>query len=315
MTSSSRINIALIGLGGIAQKAYLPIIANHPRINPILCTRNVPTLHQLANQYRINSIYTNVADLMQTKIDAAMIHSATESHFPIVSKLLNAGIPVFVDKPLSYSIQESEELLNIADQKRILLYVGFNRRFAPLIQALTHQSDPIHIIWQKNRVHLPDNPRVFIMDDFIHVIDSLRYLGQGKVKNLQVFSRLRDDEMLESIQVQWQQNNTLLTGIMNRISGITEERVEYYSPENKWLIENLSSGWHYEKEHKNVLAFGNWESTLYKRGFVHMIEDWLNVLQNNTFDSSRIQDIWETHHLCESILKLINENNALDEVI
>lgn len=304
MTPSSKLNIALIGLGGIAQKAYLPIIASHPNINPMLCTRNVQVLNQLSNQYRIDRIYNDVDELIKTHIDAAMVHSATESHFSIILKLLHAGIPVFVDKPLSYYLHESEELLNLATQKGILLYVGFNRRFAPLIQSLTHPLNPIHIIWQKNRVNLPGNPRVFILDDFIHVIDSLRYLGQGAVKNLQVFSRLRSG-MLESVQVQWQQNEVIMSGIMNRVSGITEERVEYYSPDNKWLIEDITFGWHYEKENKNVLTFGNWESTLYKRGFVNMIEDWLNALQQDTFDSNRIRDIWETHDLCETILKNI----------
>ncbi|MFT5166156.1 MAG: virulence factor [Saprospiraceae bacterium] len=305
MAESSKINIGLIGLGGIAQKAYLPILANHAKVNPILCTRNSQLLNQLSNQYRIKEIYTNVDELLKTKIDAAMVHSSTESHFEIVSKLLNAGIPVFVDKPLTYSINESEELLNLASQKRILLYLGFNRRFAPLIQSLADQLNPIQILWQKNRVNLPGDSRAFIFDDFIHVIDSLRFLGQGEIKNLHVFSRFQNNA-LESIQVQWQQNETLLSGIMNRISGITEERVEYYTPGNKWLIEDLTSGWHYEKENKNTIGFGNWKNTLYKRGFVNMIEDWLNVLQNGNFDSNRIQDIWETHHLCESILGKIS---------
>lgn len=305
MVPSSKINIAIIGLGNIAQKAYLPIIASHPLINPILCTRNEQVLHHLANQYRIHSIYNNLADLMQTNLDAAMVHSSTESHFPIISTLLDADIPVFVDKPLAYSIEETEALLNKAVQKRILLYVGFNRRFAPLIQTLKHTLNPIHILWQKNRVNLPGQPRVFIFDDFIHVIDSLRFLGQGEVKNLQVFFRLQNN-MLESIQVQWIQNETLMSGAMNRISGITEERVEYYSPGHKWVIDNLTTGWHYEKENKNRLGFGDWENTLYKRGFTNMIEDWLNVLQHDTFDTNRIQDIWETHHLCETILDKIN---------
>lgn len=305
MTPSSKINIALIGLGNIAQKAYLPIIATHPHINPILCTRNEQVLHDLANQYRINSIYNNLNNLIHTGVDAAMVHSSTESHFPIISKLLDAGIPVFVDKPLAYSMEETETLLNKAAQKSILLYMGFNRRFAPLIQTLKHALNPIHILWQKNRVNLPGHPRVFIFDDFIHVIDSLRFLGQGEVKNVEVFARIQN-KMLESIQVQWQQNETLMNGMMNRMSGITEERVEYYSPGHKWLIENLTTGWHYEKENKKMLGFEDWERTLYKRGFINMIEDWLNILQNDTFDSNRIQDIWETHHLCQSILDKIN---------
>jgi virulence factor len=311
MTESTKINIALIGLGGIAQKAYLPIIANHSKINPILCTRNSEVLNQLSRQYRIDRIYNNVDELIKSNIDAAMVHSATESHYPIILKLLKAGIPVFVDKPLSYSIKESEELLSLAAQKGILLYLGFNRRFAPLIHSLANQPNPIHIIWQKHRVNLPGDPRVFIFDDFIHVIDSLRFLGEGEIEDLQVFSRLQNGK-LESIQAQWKQGATLMNGMMNRISGLTEERVEYFTPENKWQIENLTTGWHFRKENKTTIEFDNWESTLYKRGFINMIEDWIDVLLNGKFDSNRNQEIWETHHLCESILKQINtsEDNS-----
>jgi len=306
--TKSKIDLALIGLGGIAQKAYLPILANHAQVNPILCTRNSKVLSQLANQYRIDKTYPTVDELLKTNIDAAMVHSSTGSHYSIVSKLLNAGIPVFVDKPLTYTFAESEELLNLATQKKLLVYLGFNRRFAPLIQSLSNQLNPSHILWQKNRVNWPGDPRVFILDDFIHVVDSLRFLGQGEVNNLQVFSRLTDG-VLESLQIQWQQGDTLLSGMMNRLSGIEEERVEYYTPENKWLIEELTSGWHYTKGTKNALGFDNWKSTLYKRGFVDLIEDWLTILQEGNFDAKRIQDIWETHQLCESILTKVNTSS------
>ncbi len=300
-----KINIALAGLGDIAQKAYLPIIANHTKVNPILCTRNTSTLNRLAKQYRINETYSNIEDLIKFRPDAVMVHSSTESHYALISKLLQADIPVFVDKPLCYTLKEVEELLNLATKKNLLLYLGFNRRFAPLIYSLSEQINPIHIAWQKNRVNLPGDPRVFIFDDFIHVVDGLRYLAKGAIENLQISSTIKNHQ-LERIQVQWQQGETLLTGSMNRISGITEEYVEYYSKGNKWLIKELSDGFHYKNEQVSSLGFDNWTSTLYKRGFVNLIEDWIGALQNNTFDADRIQDIWETHNLCEQILKRIN---------
>lgn len=304
MKTSSKINLAIIGLGDIAQKAYLPILANHAALNLILCTRNAQVLQRLANQYRITQTYRDIDALINSKVDAAMVHSATASHFSILKKLLKAGIPVFVDKPLCYTLQESEELLNLASQQQVLLYLGFNRRFAPLIQSLQDHANPTQIFWQKNRVDQPGDPRVFVLDDFIHVVDSLRFLGTGAIKNLQVFAKQKHN-LLESIQVQWQQGETLMTGAMNRISGLSEERVEYYSPGNKWLVEELTSGWHYQKGQQQALGFGNWENTLYKRGFVDMITDWLAALQEGKYDSSRIQDIWETHQLCELILQKI----------
>ncbi len=307
MKNFEKRRIALIGLGDIAKKAYLPIVANHVQVTPILCTRNTDTLNALAARYRIDETYTDLDELIKNKPDAAMVHSATKSHFSIVSKLIEAGIPVFVDKPLCYTLEEVETVLNLAKQKKASMYLGFNRRFAPLIQSLKVQQNPIQISWQKNRVNLPGDPRVFVFDDFIHVVDSLRFLGTGNIENLQVFSKLKNNQ-LESLQVQWQQSGTLLTGMMNRMSGVTEERVEYYNQGNKWQIEELTAGIHYQNEQQKPIGFGNWDSTLYKRGFVHLFEDWLSVLKQNTFDTNRIQDIWETHNLCERIVREIESN-------
>jgi len=306
--TSQKIRIAFIGLGDIAQKAYLPIVTNHAKVQPILCTRNTKTLNRLAIKYRIDETYSDVDELIRNKVDAAMIHSSTVSHFILVSKFLNAGIPIFLDKPLCYNLSESEELLNLAAQKQVLLYLGFNRRFAPLIQTLTHHPNPIQINWQKNRVGLPDAPRVFVLDDFIHVLDTLRFLGTSIAENIQVFSKLQNNK-LESLQVQWQQNGALFNGSMNRISGITEERVEYYTADNKWQIEELVSGFHYKNEIIKPLGFNNWENTLYKRGFLNLFEDWLSALQATNFDTNRNQDIWETHHLCEMVVQKVLKKN------
>jgi virulence factor len=302
MTNNSKFKIAIIGLGKIAQKAYLPILANHNKVDPILCTRNSETISKLSSQFRIRKTYSHLDEVIKSKPDAAMVHSSTESHTLIVSKLLKAKIPVFVDKPLSYSLAESEKILNLAITNKQILYLGFNRRFAPLVNLLSNESDPIQIFWQKNRVNLPDDPRVFIFDDFIHVIDSLRFLAEGSVKNINVFSKISDGK-LENIQVQWQQNETLLSGGMNRISGLSEETIEYYNKGNKWLINDLDKGVHFTEECGTELKFDNWESTLYKRGFVNMIDDWIKVLEEGKFQSDTIKDIWETHHLCESILQ------------
>lgn len=303
MSNQTKLRIALIGLGNIAQKAYLPILANHTKINPILCTRNTHTLSKLSNQFRIDTTYSNLEELIKAKPDAAMVHSSTQSHPTIISKLLHAEIPVFVDKPLSYSLSESERILSLAAKNKLPLFLGFNRRFAPLIKMLSKEANPVQIVWQKNRVNLPGNPRIFIFDDFIHVIDSLCFLTKGTIQNLNVVSRIKHN-MLENLQIQWEQEETILIGGMNRISGVTEEKIEYYTKGNKWIINDLNSGIHFSQEEEKSLNFNNWESTLYKRGFIDMIEDWINVAEKREHNSKSIEDIWQTHQLCERILNI-----------
>jgi virulence factor len=299
-----KIKIALIGLGDIAQKAYLPIVANHNSIAPILCSRNQETLARLANQYRISETYSTVDELVASKPDAAMIHSATDSHYEIAKKLLEAKIPVFVDKPLSYAMVQCEELLNLAVANNTLLYVGFNRRFAPTIQTLKKESNPIQVTWQKNRANLPGEPRVFVFDDFIHVIDSLLFLANGPIENLQVRS-LKKENLLHAIQVQWQQGDTFVQGSMNRVSGYTQELVEYYTPGNTWHVNDFTTGAHFFNNKHEVLNAGSWDSAIYKKGFQYMIEDWLKAISETDVNHTRIESIRATHNLCEQIVKEI----------
>lgn len=56
--------IALIGLGDIAQKAYLPLLASDERVTPLLCTRSPSVLDKLARQYRIAECFTEVDALL-----------------------------------------------------------------------------------------------------------------------------------------------------------------------------------------------------------------------------------------------------------
>ena len=304
MPTTAPLRIALVGLGSIARKAYLPLLTTHAGVMPVLCTRDETTLQELAGQYRIRETYAGLDALIRSRPAAAMVHSATESHAPIVRRLLEADIPVFVDKPLTYSLAEAEALLDLAEQRQQLLYLGFNRRFAPLVRQLKAAPNPVQISWQKNRVDQPADPRVFIFDDFIHVLDSLRFLAAGPIENLQVFSRVRAGK-LENIHVRWTQHDTLLLGGMNRISGREEERIEYFTPGQQWVIEDLSAGVHYAQAETRPLEFGNWEPTLYKRGFVAMIEDWLESVRTGRYDPAAAEDIRATHRLCETLVERV----------
>ncbi len=311
MKLKSKLRIAMIGLGDIAEKAYLPIIANHPDISPILSTRNQEKLLLISEQYRIKETYNNLDDLINSKPEAVMIHTSTHSHFDITKQFLEAGVACFVDKPLSYNYQECEALIELARSKKVPLYVGFNRRFAPLISPLKSDKN-IHIRWQKNRVNLPETAREYIYNDFIHVIDGLRYLAMFSLpideKLLKVTS-FHQNDLLTNIHFLYHQNDTLIEGSMNRLSGITEERLEVFSQDQKVEINNLTNGFFYKTNNEpRHLGFNDWQSYLYTRGFVDMVEDWLNVVKQGSSTDQQLDDILLSHQLCELIVNKIESN-------
>lgn len=294
--------IGMFGLGDIACKAYLPVVANHAEVTPVLCTRNSERLASLVRQYRVQEAYVGLDDLIAARPDAVMIHSATESHASVARQLIEQGIPVFIDKPISYYLHECEALIALAAAKQVSLTLGFNRRCAPLIQPLGQCDALVHAHLQKNRTRLPADPRVFIYDDFIHVLDTLRYIAPGEVNNLRVHAYGRPGE-LAAVQVQWKSGKSLLTGSMNRVSGQTEERLEVFAEDQKWQIDNLAQGMHFsnrDKPSSRTLGFSDWDNTLYKRGFVNMFAAFLKQVQ--TGQASDYTDILATHALCEQVV-------------
>ena len=128
--------IGIIGLGDIAQKAYLPVLSEKEGIELILCTRNAETLDKLASKYRIQEKVRTVEELITKGIDAAFVSTATEAHFEVAEKLLKNGINVYIDKPISMNFQETEKIVKLSKEHDKIAMVGFNRRFIPKVKEL-----------------------------------------------------------------------------------------------------------------------------------------------------------------------------------
>lgn len=297
--------VGIIGIGDICKKAYLPLVTLREDIELIICTRNINTLKDIQNKYKIKKGVSSIDLLIKENIDCAFVHSSTESHFDICKTLLSNGINVYVDKPISYTLNEVVELKNLAKEKNLILRVGFNRRFAPMISSLKELGNPNIVIIEKNRVNLPGDPRVFVYDDFIHVVDTLRFLMGNDYDNLTIDSKMRGN-LLESIVIKLSNKNTTAIGIMNRANGIAEEVVEYMADGKKAIVRNLTHTTLFENNTTTLKEFGDWENTLHKRGFNLIINSFLEDVKSNNLNYDLLDDSIKTHELCEEILRRIS---------
>lgn len=299
--------IGIIGLGDIAKKAYLPVLSEKEGIDLVLCTRNNDTLNSLARKYRIQETVHNLDELISKGIDAAFVSTATEAHFEIVEKLLTNGINTYIDKPISMNFDETQKIVKLAKKSGKIAMVGFNRRFIPRVKELKEHGKANIIIMQKNRYSLPDHTRRFIVEDFIHVVDTLRFLMDTEVKDLKV-ECLRNGEMLHSLVIQLVGEGCIAIGVMNRNGGVTEEVIEYMADHDKYVVNNLVDTTHYHNKEVSVTKFGDWEPTLYKRGFYQIVDHFIDCVKNNKTPAPSIDDSLITHELCEKIVRCIDSN-------
>ncbi|MFF1509751.1 Gfo/Idh/MocA family protein [Streptomyces sp. NPDC058326] len=292
--------VGCIGLGDIAQKAYLPVLATLPGVELHLQTRTATTLDRVAEAHHLPAAqrHRDLDALLSAGLDAAFVHAPTSVHAEIVGRLLEAGVPTYVDKPLAYEYADSERLVELAEKRAVSLAVGFNRRLAPsYAQCAEHPRDLI--VLQKNRVGLPEDPRTLVLDDFIHVVDTLRFLLPGEVEHVDVRARVRDG-LMHHVVLQLSGDGFTALGMMNRMNGSTEEILEVSGQDTKRQVLNLSD----VVDHKGQPTLrrrGDWVPVARQRGIEQAVLAFLGAVRDGRLLSAR--DALLTHELCERVVR------------
>ncbi|MGW8777026.1 Gfo/Idh/MocA family protein [Streptomyces sp. NPDC055796] len=291
--------VGVIGLGDIAQKAYLPVLTSRPGVELHLQTRTPATLERIGEIHHVPAArrHTTLDALLAEGLDAAFVHAPTAVHPEIAARLLEAGVPTYVDKPLAYELEDSRRLVELAEERGVSLAVGFNRRHAPgYAQCAEHPRDLI--VMQKNRVGLAEDPRTFVLDDFIHVVDTLRFLLPGEADHIDVRAQVREG-LMHQVVLQMSGPGFTALGIMNRLSGSTEEILEVSGQDTKRQVVNLAEIIDHRGQ-PTVRRRGDWVPVARQRGVEQVVDAFLESVAAGRTLSAR--DALLTHELCERVV-------------
>ncbi len=138
----------------------------------------------VGDEFKVNSF--SDLDLLLNQVDAVDIVATTSAHYDLVKKAFSQNKHVFVEKPITAHIWEAEELVQIAEEKKLILQVGHIERFNPaLISLEKYKLDPLFV--QTDRL-AQFNPRgtdvAVVLDLMIHDIDIILSLVKSEVKNV-----------------------------------------------------------------------------------------------------------------------------------
>jgi virulence factor len=294
--------VGVIGLGDIAQKAYLPVVGALPGLDLRLMTRDRAKADRLGEAYRVGAggRFTDLGALIDSGVRAAFVHAATEQHVPIVERLLEADVDVYVDKPLDFTLDGARRLVELADQRGRSLMVGFNRRYAPdYVQARERPRDLI--VLQKNRVGLAEDARSLVYDDFIHLVDLLRFLVPGVIEDVDVRARTRDG-LVEHVVLTLGGPGFTALAIMNRLSGSNEEVLEVSGGNGKRVVVNLAEVIDHDGR-QAVTRRGDWVPVARQRGIEQAVATFLDAVRGGRIIQAH--DALRTHELCEEVVRRI----------
>ncbi|NJD23146.1 MAG: Gfo/Idh/MocA family oxidoreductase [Melioribacter sp.] len=180
----SKVKVGVIGtghLGKIHTKLFKEV-ANCELMG--IYDRDSGCAKQVASEFKVKSFED--PDKLLDEIDAVDIVATTSAHYELVKLALEKNKHVFVEKPITKQIWEAEELIKIADAKKLVLQVGHIERFNPaLISLEKFKLDPLFV--QTDRL-AQFNPRgtdvAVVLDLMIHDIDIILSLIKSDVKNV-----------------------------------------------------------------------------------------------------------------------------------
>jgi predicted dehydrogenase len=139
---------------------------------------------EIAHKYNIPRLHS--LEELAEKCDAAVIATTTSSHFTIARTLLTRGLHLFIEKPITTTVEEADELIGLEKENNVRVQVGHIERFNPALRAVeSYIGRPMYI--QAERLS-GFSRRVtdvsVVLDLMIHDIDLVLSLIQSDIKHI-----------------------------------------------------------------------------------------------------------------------------------
>lgn len=176
--------VAAVGCGNMMRYGHLRTMARSDLLEVVLaCDRDVDTARAIQQDFNVPDICTDWRDVVSTAdgIDIAILATHTNLRGEFIVPALEAGIPVYTEKPLAATSREARRIVDASARTNVPVCVGYNRRSAPavlemqrLLQIARAQGTDTFGIIDRNtgiRTPLPEESR---MQTLLRVNDDLR---------------------------------------------------------------------------------------------------------------------------------------------
>ncbi|MEM3637470.1 MAG: Gfo/Idh/MocA family oxidoreductase [Conexivisphaerales archaeon] len=174
------LRVGLVGVGGWGK--------NHARVlselGALACVCDVDSAkaEEYGKKYNV-PYYTSVDDMVsREKISVAHVCTPTTTHYKVSKKLLEAGLHVFIEKPIAASVKEGTEIAELAEKMKRLVGVGYIERFNPAVihlkKIITQREVGDLLVaefYRENRWAGVKDVGI-LLDTSVHDIDTARYI-------------------------------------------------------------------------------------------------------------------------------------------
>lgn len=227
-SKNTPLKVGLIGLGKMGQN-HLRVLSMLKNVDLVFVyDTDAARAGELATQYECRPSTNLDADL--ALVDAVVLVTPTSMHHDYIKRIGNHVTSIFVEKPLTDSLDTSEEIIALAKERGLRIQVGFIERFNPAVMALkkvlTGTERIINIDFSRtNKVSSRITDVDVVTDLMIHDIDLALYLN-GPARDISAYGVL-EEGMIAFARATITHDNGSFSNIT--ASRITEKRIRKIS--------------------------------------------------------------------------------------
>ena len=145
---------------------------------------SIDTAQRVADELKTQAL-TDYRELFD-KVDAVSIVVPTQMHYTVAKDFLARGVHVMLEKPMTVTVDEADELIALAKQSNLVLQIGHLERFNSAVMALGKVLDRPQFI-ESHRL-APFKPRGadvnVVLDLMIHDIDIIQHLVRSPITKI-----------------------------------------------------------------------------------------------------------------------------------
>ena len=201
--------IGVIGAGNFARATLLPALTAAGAELASVATSSGLTAADVAARFGFDRAVGSAREILEDdSIDGVVIATRHSTHAELTAAALGAGKAVFVEKPLALSAAQLDEVEAALDGEGVLM-VGFNRRFAPLVERMQVELAGVArkvLLARVNAgplaadhwLHDPLDGGGRLIGEGCHFVDLLSHLAGAPAVGVHAFAAAQPDRPLES---------------------------------------------------------------------------------------------------------------------
>ena len=306
--SKDKIRVGIIGVGYVSTNNFLPVLPRFDDVEIVgIMANHIESAQKAQRLCGAENAVSSLEALVDLGLDGAFVLTPKAAHAQQIEFLLKHGVNVYSEKPMATTIPDAARMVELSEQTGKTLMIGFNRRYAPVVQkakAVYTDIVPDVIIGQKNR---PATEYHATLENAVHVVDLMRYFG-GEVAEINAISKYTDPdyETFTTAMLRFE-NGAAGMLVADRASGQWNESYEIHGGNHSAFIRMPDAVTITDSEGEHTVDMTpvnmGWAKSEDKLGFSYAIRHFIDCLKEDKVPLTNAEEAFKTHVLLDKILR------------